>query len=142
LTVPSALSSERYRKMIDRKTAILITNEMEAAIAPVLAKYGLDRDRTATAYGDIYKVTFTAHLAGEDPAVKNYGLYADAYGLPADSLGTVITSRGQKYVVTGLNPRAKTMPILCKGEDGRTYKFPIASLKRVLGLPVNPWDER
>lgn len=51
------------------------------------------------------------------------------FGLNESNLGQSFTSGSQTYTITGLNTRAKKFPILARGADGKSYKFPASVVK-------------
>jgi hypothetical protein len=130
---------------MDRYTADAITQDVNAAIAGVLAKHGMERTRTRGKYGDA-ELTMTITLAEKAPdgevvnpnstAAKAFVRYAEGAGLDPELLGKKVrTTNGQVFTVTGWNTRAPKNAILLQGEDGRTYHCPRGTLKSATVVP-------
>jgi hypothetical protein len=117
--------------------------EVEAALKPIAEKYGLLLERKGrTFYRDSLPAGFQFVVATEgadgevlDSKAKDFQRLAGSFGLKAEDLGKeFISGHGERYRITGLNPRAKRYPIL--GErvsDGKTYKFGAITVKHGLG---------
>jgi hypothetical protein len=45
--------------------------------------------------------------------------------LQAEDLNKTFTSGGKQFVLVGCKPRATRFPLLGRGTDGKTYKFPV-----------------
>lgn len=58
--------------------------------------------------------------------------YANIYGLDPSDLGKQFSSQGYQYTITGLNPRAKRMPILATRSGGQSFKFTAFAVKEGL----------
>lgn len=125
---------------ITRATAIAIQSEIKDALAPILAKYGLAVTKQKAKFdaGSFSVSISTALTAAEDgalfnpnaPECKAYVMYAEMEGLPADGLGSTFIFRGVRHTILGYNPRAPKFAILAKSErDGKTYRFPVATVK-------------
>jgi hypothetical protein len=119
---------------VNRAAAIAVTKDIEAAVAAVLAKHGLSAGRVSTRYGESYKVSIEATAIGAPaPEASDWMRYATGFGLPADALGGTFTSNGRTFRITGLNLRARRMPVLaCEVRSGKAYKFAIESVLRAL----------
>lgn len=61
---------------------------------------------------------------------------ASLYGLSPKDLGRVIKDplSGEEYTIIGLKTRSTKYPILAKGKNGKTYKFPVDVIKRMLEI--------
>ena len=119
---------------VSRATAIAVTRDIEAAIAEVLAKHGLTAGRTSTRYGENYKVSIEANAIGAlAPEANDWKRYASSFGLPTDALGEKFVSGGRTFCITGLNLRARRMPVLATDvATGKPYKFAAESVRRAL----------
>lgn len=131
---------------ITRTEARIVTQEIEAAVASILAAHGLTAEYRTT-YGDHYvcKITGTTQVLGEDgfdygtAAARDWMLYGkmslDADGGfedPKSVLGKEVTLRGDQYIFMGYAPRSRKYPLLFqKVSDGRTYKFTLVSLRNL-----------
>ena len=112
-----------------------VGSDIEAAIAPVLAKHGLALSGQSGSYGDALRVTIEMRPAGQEEGEAAFGRYAPLYGIPAEKLGAEFRSGSKTYRLTGINPRATSMPMLARGvADGKTYKFTVDAVKRALGI--------
>lgn len=76
-----------------------------------------------------FTMKFVASTIGEDgkandPARTAFGLLATRYGLEASDLDREFSSRGERYRITGLNTKARKMPIQAvRVRDGARFKF-------------------
>ena len=62
-----------------------------------------------------------------------YDLYREMRGLP--ERGSQFISGGSTYTITGFKPRSTKFPVMVTRADGKTFKFPIDTVKReVLAL--------
>jgi hypothetical protein len=49
-------------------------------------------------------------------------------GLESSDFGRQITVRGKRFTINGINLRASRFPVVGKGADGKTYRFPEATV--------------
>jgi hypothetical protein len=127
---------------ITREKHAAVTRDVEQALASVFEKHGLDLRIKGGTYGPSYAIKIEGILRAEDdgaafnpnsPEAQYLAQFAEVYGLPADALGREFTSRGRRFVVTGLNTRARRMPIQAKClDDDRNYKFEAEAVARAL----------
>jgi hypothetical protein len=87
---------------------------------------------SATTY--LFKVEFAE--IGEDGIVETgeaqaFRLMASLYGLQPEWLGREFLHGGRTFKVTGLNAKAKRMPVTAESE-GREYKFAAPAVAKAL----------
>ena len=109
-----------------------VSAEIDAAIQPILAKYGLMQDERKSQYGDRYQIKISAHktVTGDDgidrgnPKVQAWLRIAPTLGI-ADASAPMtepFTIMGKTMVVTGYNTRARRRPIMVRDiNDGKEY---------------------
>ena len=104
--------------------------EATAAMAAVAEKYGVTV-KFGSGRGSEQSITMklevtnkTATGEAQDKSAIDFKALAPMYGLVATDLGRTFSRGGKTFKITGLNRRAKTMPIQAKClQDGRGYKF-------------------
>jgi len=121
---------------ISREQAKTITAEIDAAVADILTKHGLTKDKVRTTYGEIYsyKIEATFHEVNDNGvnmnsrAIDDLRYYAKFHGIT--DIDAVLASNdtinigGKEYVPAGFRPRAKKQPFIMKCiTDGKTYIF-------------------
>jgi len=106
------------------------STEATAALAAVAQKYGVTAkfiggsyDRSgATATMKVEVVNKTATGEVQDKRAVDFKALAPLYGLKAEDFGREFKHGGRIFKISGLNRRAKTMPILATC-GGQGYKF-------------------
>jgi len=125
-------------KHIDRNVARLLGEELEKAAQEIAKRYGL---QVKGAGGSYMAGSFTAKTEfavigengiAETKDVEAFRLLASSFGLAAEDLGRTFVKDGKKHTICGLRPKADRFPILARREDGKTFKFPAATVKVML----------
>jgi len=123
----------------DRTNLRLISADLEAALAPVAAKYGITFSyRGARFLADNATFKIEAATIGSGGVVNtrerdNFKLYASMYGLKDTDLDREISYAGKKYIIIGLNTRRQKYPIVAKRvEDGKTILLTCEGVKSAL----------
>lgn len=125
---------------LTREQAKAITTDIEAAVASVFAKYGLQPSGARTTYGDEYAVKLTAiqverDAAGinrADPKVKAWATMARYYDLPEDGIGRTFIVGSRSFTITGLAPGRSRRPVIATDAAGKAFVFEAAGVKRAL----------
>lgn len=106
-----------------------IRDELSKAIADVLNKHGMSGDFVSGNYSEAgFQLTLKAQLKdvgnGKSGAQLEYEIHARKFGIDPKSFGKTFTSQGKTFRIVGINPRARTMPILAiEIATGVEYKF-------------------
>lgn len=127
---------------MDRQKCAKVSEEIQSAIADVLARHGLDLQSMRGSYTDS-DVSFKLALVeqadsslGYNPNTREAKLYVEAaalYELPP--IGTVVTLGGADYRICGWNNRARTKPVLAiRVSDGGTVKIAEDAVRRAAGI--------
>jgi hypothetical protein len=117
---------------VSKELATKVTTDLRNDIAKVLAKHGLELSGVTTKYGDSFQIKIDAvsvnlgkngvNLNSVD--AQNFMNFGYSYGVTdvqAD-LGSEVSFGGKTIVITGLNPRKKNAPIVCKDiKSGNEY---------------------
>lgn len=126
---------------ITKTEAKALTDELTEAINAVLAKHGMAMSNPRTGYGFAYSLKFDATTVtlvnGVNVDTADAVLlkaHAELLGLPADCVGRSFTANGKTYTVAGYRPKARTRPILVRGDDGKDYVFPLTAV--INGLAI------
>ena len=125
---------------VDRKTAIEITREIEAAANAIFAKYGLEKKKLNTKYGESYSLSISAEKVslGENGVnfssteAKNYTMFHSSYELPAGLLGKKFRVNGKEYAFAGIATSRPKYPLYALDINAGTHSFFTESVKRLL----------
>lgn len=123
---------------MDRQICKAIAAAAEMALADVAKGFGLHVKRgTANFDSTSAKIQMVFSEISEDGTVMTreaeaFKDNADMYGLRPEDLGEKFDHKGHTFTITGLNARARKMPIQVTREDGRTFKFAALTVKRIL----------
>lgn len=107
---------------ITRQDAKRLGEEVQAALAEVADKYGLQVEvRGGTYDSGSFKPRVEFKTQGSDEAT--YNLYREMYiNLP--EFGTTFKSQGRTFRISGFAPRSTKRPVLAvEVATGKTYKF-------------------
>lgn len=115
----------------DKATLKNISADISKALESVGVKYGIKIENGRCQYSDN---NFTMKLEAsrvnsdgtvETKEVSDFKKNCQHYGLKISDLGKTFVSNGQTYVLSGLNTRAKSMPIMGHrlGDPKAQYKF-------------------
>ena len=120
-------------QLITKETALELTNEINAAIAAIFEKRGMDTPKVKTSYGAYYKLTIESTPVNlddnginlNDEYAQSYTLFARSYGLDEGLLGKTFTVPGKgDYIFLGVAIRRPKYPIVVKNvSDGKTSLF-------------------
>lgn len=121
---------------LTRKDVQNLRDEMDAALAKVLAKHGVTADlgrMTFTNEEVRCKLTVSVNSTGPVGAVastdsaeeRKFKQYAYKFGLTGDEFGKTFKSRGTAFTIIKINPRAKRdgYPVIAQNARGTKYKF-------------------
>jgi hypothetical protein len=119
---------------MDAKAAKLLSKATSDALQAVAEQFGVtvqvgggSFDPTAGTFKP--KVIF----AESGGAQREWARWAELFGLLVEDFGAEFTAQGRRFRITGVNTRAKRMPINCEEiSTGRTFKFEAESVKRAL----------
>jgi len=119
---------------MDKATAKIVSADLEAAVAAVLAKHDLKKSRISVRYGDELRWTLDAISTDPalDPAVTDWNRYAASYGLPVDGLGAKVTVKGVQYTITGLVTGRTRFPVRVSTTTGKTMLLTIEGTRNAL----------
>lgn len=119
---------------IDKAAAKAIAEACQKALDGVARDFGLDLTMKGGAY-DPTGGTYQPKMVFTLPAVANAAVASDLelFGITGE-FGTEFVSGGKTYRITGVNFRARSMPIkaTCVA-DGKSYKFEAYAVQRALG---------
>lgn len=124
-----------------REEANAVHAAMRTAAEAVAKKHGMRVARQSGSFSDALSISITIEKVDIDerginvasPAVADYARYAAGYGLPEDGVGRTFTERGRQYTILGLEPRARTFPIVVRRDDGSEFRLTAAVVKKALG---------
>lgn len=116
----------------DKPTLNALRPEINAALQEVAAKHGITiklGNGTYTSVSADFKVSLKVEGAAESE-LDNWALFHD---LPKGLFGRTFKSGGETYTISGVKPRSSKFPILATNSQGKTYKFPVETVRQGLG---------
>ena len=126
---------------IDRATCANISKRIAAALAPLAEEFGLS---ITPGRGSFTATTFSLRLEvatkSTDGQVQSretqaFAQHAHLFGLNPADLGRKFIASGREFVVSGLNTRARSKPVIATStSDGRQYKFAAETVVMMLRL--------
>lgn len=127
---------------ISRTDARALTDELIAAITPILEAHGMKMGTQRSNYGDRYALKFDATSVelGEDgfdygtKEAQDWLLYGKFNGFdePKSVLGKVVVMRGDEWQFVGYSPRSPKYPMRFKRvADGKVYKFTDSAMRHL-----------
>ena len=115
---------------MDKTQAAALHNDLLAAISTVLAKHGLDKNKSTinfTADGDI---TFTLKAATPTARENNLERWADYMGIPKASIRSKVWVKDKLLKLVDFNNRAPKMPWVAEDiTTGKRYKLSTDTVK-------------
>lgn len=126
--------------MFDRQTVKSTRRKIQAALDTLSEELGCQiKVGRASFARDGSNCTFKVECAtlsdngtAETKEVSAFRELASMYGLSPDDLGKTFVNGGQEFTVCGLATKARRFPILAKGANGKSYKFPADAVKLAL----------
>jgi hypothetical protein len=118
---------------MDREAAKVLSAALREVIELVAAEHGLDFKVGGGSFSP-HDGTYKPRIEFSVPAVKAAAANQSAewMGIP-DAVGRRFEFRGKTYEITGVNPRARKMPIQATElASGRSFKFPTSTVKHCL----------
>ena len=114
----------------DRPLVRQISDEAQAALEAVAAKYGMTLSRGNGRFSpDRLTVKFDFCMAAEGGAPADFARKAAMIGLPEDCFGKEFLSGGRRFRITEINLRRRKYPVSGEGPQGGRYKFTADTVK-------------
>ena len=130
---------------LDKLTIKHIRKRLTAAFQPPAKELGIAIDIGNCTFGE-NNCRFQLNVALLDSDGKAiieeadcFRIHAKLFGFEPDDLGREFTFREQSYTVCGLKPKSSKYPVIAKGENGKSYKFPCRTVLEALGRDVPEW---
>lgn len=124
---------------LDRATVRTLTDEINAALAPLAQRHGITLRVGGGSFGEAYASlrvdVATIGQQGQPNTRESLALGAlgALYGLEGVQVGTVLVMQGDRFVVTGLNAKARKAPVCLRRErDGKEFKATVEMAKAAL----------
>lgn len=125
-------------EVVSKELTSEVSAEIQAAIAPILAKHGLTLTKFTSKYGDSYGVSISASPTVLSESGVNLAspeaIYFERFGYTAwlgkglddrveltAKLGTKFTTAGKEYVFIGIRSRGKNKVVAER--DGKSFVF-------------------
>ena len=119
--------------MFNKEKAQKINQDVEKAIQDVLKKHNVALTNNGGNYSDssvTLKFTFTAK--DMKTRQKSFTTEAQILNLPPDIVGQKFESNGRTHTISELRLRNRKYPVITEANDGKSYKFETATIKRLL----------
>ncbi|MBA8881651.1 hypothetical protein [Phyllobacterium myrsinacearum] len=117
-----------------------ITHAISLALKEVGDRFGVDfrpnGGQTGVSQGRIdLQVNVRKPSDGLRPGEKKFRIDAGYFGLPNEAFHTILTHKGRRFRVVGLNSNAPVYPVECEAlSGGRGCRFPIHTLRNALEM--------
>lgn len=132
---------------VSRELTKKVSQEIEAAILPILERNGLKLTKFNAKYGDLYGLNISAITmnVSEDginlnsPEAIGYSRFGHYGFVNGESiqltakLGTKFESRGRKFVFAGIRSRGKNKIVAKCEDDGKEYVFADTVIRSING---------
>lgn len=110
-------------------------SEIATALASIEAKHGVKFDLGRITFTDTnFRVKLECTSASDnsgnsvDPRETKFLANTWRYNISNAAFGKSFTSRGRKFKIVGLNPRAKKYPLSVEDAKGGRFKMPMSEL--------------
>jgi hypothetical protein len=112
-------------------------SDFDKAITELEKKYNITISQGSISYSENeFHMKITAKknttTSGKSTEQADFEKYCELFGLKPSDYGKTFKSNGKEFMITGLNVRARSMPVIAYCSDGKSYKFSEESIKRVL----------
>jgi hypothetical protein len=140
--IKKALSDNQV-KVLDRAKIREIRAEMARKLSVISLTYGVDIRINKIRFDDVsFKATISGTLintkSGKSAEEVHFGRHCWRWGLDSSDYNREVTFppqskfRGKKGRIVGINPRAKTYPVLIQMSDGTMTKNAVSFVKIML----------
>lgn len=112
-----------------------LRQEIEAALAPIAAKYGTKAIATNIKYDDITTdvvVSFRTETAEKSAEQFNFEKHAVYYGFKPEDFGFTFSHGGKTYKFVSLKTTARKYPCVCDCSDGRQYAYEVGAMLEIM----------
>ena len=112
-----------------------LRQEIEAALAPVAAKYGTKAIATNIKYDDITTdvvVSFRTETTEKSAEQFNFEKHAAMYGFKPEDFGFTFTHNGKTFKFVSFKTTARKYPCICDCSDGRQYAYEAAAISEIM----------
>ena len=109
-----------------------LRQEIEAALAPIAAKYGTKAIATNIKYDDITTdvvVSFRTETAEKSAEQFNFEKHAAMYGFGPTDFGFEFENQGKRYTFVSFKTTARKYPCICNCSDGKQYAFTVETIR-------------
>lgn len=119
---------------MDRALANKINDAALQALQAVADEFGVKLDRKGGSYSSTSLIT-KFEFADEGADQAEFDALCHVVGLTPEHFGKEFVSQGKRFVVTGINLRARKYPVTADCiSDGKSYKFTADSVQRKVAL--------
>lgn len=112
-----------------------LRQEIEAALAPIAAKYGTKAITTNIKYDDITTdvvVSFRTETDDKSAEQFNFEKYARAYGFMPEDFGFTFTHDNKTYKFVSFKTTARKYPCICDCSDGKQYAYEVGAMMEIM----------
>ena len=112
-----------------------LRQEIEAALAPIAAKYGTKVVATGIKYDDIttdVTVCFRTETAEKSAEQFNFEKHASYYGFMPEDFGFTFSHGGKTYKFVSFKTTARKYPCICNCSDGKQYAYEVGAMMEIM----------
>lgn len=121
----------------------ILRQEIEAALAPIAAKYGTKAIATNIKYDDITTdvvVSFRTETAEKSAEQFNFEKHAAMYGFGQTGFGFEFENQGKRYTFVSFKTTARKYPCICNCSDGKQYAFTVETIRVMMAAKAKEID--
>jgi hypothetical protein len=112
-----------------------LRQEIEAALAPIAAKYGTKAIATNIKYDDITTdvvVSFRTETAEKSAEQFNFEKHAVYYGFKPEDFGFAFSHNGKFFKFVSFKTTARKYPCVCNCSDGKQYAYEVDAMLEIM----------
>jgi len=117
--------------MMTKQIASQIQKDMEAALAPIAAKYSLKIAGNRGTF-DTSKLSVKIVFETAEAKREEFEQWAEIYELQKSDFGKFFTAGGRRFKIIGIKPRSTTLPIIVEDLQGKKFVFRVIDVQRGL----------
>ena len=121
--------------IMNKNEFAILRQEIEAALAPIAAKYGTKAITTSIKYDDIITdvvVSFRTETAEKSAEQFNFDKHATMYGFKPEDFGFTFSNGGKTYKFVSFKTSARKYPCICDCSDGKQYAYEVAAMLEIM----------
>lgn len=123
----------------NRQNLKTLRADIDEALAAVAEKHGIKLNAGNISFEPLScKITCTAEVRetsdGMSPEQKRFEEYAPMFGLSADDYGKWVVFSGDRWKISGIEPKRRKYPIIVENARGTRKLTTVDGVKRLLNI--------